>query len=106
MNTTLAQAGMLKGQSALCPLFFRPLVCPFLCLSLIFNMFGSQCSGCCGEKCGSASIALRLGTEEAEVRRAKEESEVMVWRRGGLPGGGGAHGGLECGMAREGRVEP
>lgn len=78
---------------------------PFSFSPFIFNTFGSQCSGGCGEKCGSASTALRLGTEEAEGRTAKEESVVMAWRRGGLPGGGGA-GGLECGMAREGRVEP
>ena len=39
------------------------------------------------------------------MRTAKEESAVMAWRRGGLPGGWGT-GGLECGMAREGRVEP
>lgn len=42
---------------------------------------------------------------EAEVRRAKGDSEVATHRSGGLPGGGGA-GSLECRMAREGRVEP
>lgn len=97
------------AQGRVCPLpSFLPstgLCLPLSFFPFIFNMFGSQCSGCCGEKCSSASTALRLGTEEAEVRTAKEESEVMVWRRGGLPGGGGA-GGLECGMARVGRVEP